>query len=142
MYYLFIQTLLQLKISDQTYSLGAFLGKDPDEVKQNKQEKLEHQVSEVNFSHPSDKHFPCFNMKISLRKLAYVIYSDFSSCKNLKFRWKNCVIFYIFTEAVLMNTHNLCFGAKIRKIGTPLHTPVLLYESGVCGGIHFTDMFS
>ena len=28
-------------------------------------------------------------------------------------------------------THNLCFGAKIRKIGIPLHTPVLLYKSGV-----------
>ena len=34
--------------------------------------------------------------------------------------------------AVLMNTHNLCFEAKIRKkIGIPLHTPVLLYKSGV-----------
>ncbi|XP_052274039.1 sorting nexin-30-like isoform X2 [Dreissena polymorpha] len=37
----------QLKISDQTYSLGAFLGKDPDEVKQNKQDKLEQQVKEL-----------------------------------------------------------------------------------------------
>ena len=27
-----------------------------------------------------------------------------------------------------MSTHNLCFGAKIRKIGIPLHTPVLLYK--------------
>ena len=34
-------------------------------------------------------------------------------------------------EAVLTSTHNLCFGAKIRKIGIPLHTPVLLYKSGV-----------
>ena len=34
-----------------------------------------------------------------------------------------------------MSTHNLCFGAKIRKIGIPLHTPVLLYESGVQWGI-------
>ena len=25
---------------------------------------------------------------------------------------------------------NLCFGAKIRKISIPLHTPVLLYKSG------------
>ena len=40
------------------------------------------------------------------------------------------------------STHNLCFGAKIRKIGIPLHTPVLLYKSGVQGGIHYTDMFS
>ena len=45
-------------------------------------------------------------------------------------------------EAVLMSTHNLCFGAKIRKIGIPLHTPVLLDKSGVQGGIHYTDMFS
>ena len=26
-----------------------------------------------------------------------------------------------------VSTHNLCFGAKTRKIGIPLHTPVLLY---------------
>ena len=30
-----------------------------------------------------------------------------------------------------MSTHNLCFGAKIRKIGLPPDTPVLLYKSGV-----------
>ena len=40
-------------------------------------------------------------------------------------------------EAVLMSTHNLCFGAKIRKIDIPL-----LYKTGVQGGIHYTDMFS
>ena len=34
-------------------------------------------------------------------------------------------------EAVLTSTHNLCFGAKIRKIGLPLHTPVLLNKRGV-----------
>ena len=34
-------------------------------------------------------------------------------------------------EAVLMSTHNLCFGAKIRKIGIPLHTPVFLYKKEV-----------
>ena len=45
-------------------------------------------------------------------------------------------------EAVLTSTHNLCFGAQIRKIGIPPHTPVLLYKSGVYGGIHCTDMFS
>ena len=45
-------------------------------------------------------------------------------------------------EAVLTSTHNLCFGAKIRKIGIPLHTQVLLYKSGVQGGIHYTDTFS
>ena len=55
-------------------------------------------------------------------------------------------IFLIFAQNIdcgyPMSTHNLCFGAKIRKIGIPLHTPVLLYKSGVLGGIHFTDMFS
>ena len=45
-------------------------------------------------------------------------------------------------EAVLTSTHNLCFGAKIRKIGIPLYNPVLLYKGGVYGGIHYTDMFS
>ena len=49
---------------------------------------------------------------------------------------------FLLDEAVLMSTHNLCFGAKIRKIGIPLHTPVLLYKSGVEVGIHCTDMFS
>ena len=39
-----------------------------------------------------------------------------------------------------MSTHNLCFGAKIRKIGVPLHTPVLLYKSGVQGDVHCTDI--
>ena len=33
------------------------------------------------------------------------------------------------------STHNLCFGAKIRKIGIPLQTPVLLYKSGVFKGV-------
>ena len=44
-------------------------------------------------------------------------------------------------KAVLTSTHNLCFGAKIRKIGIPLYIPVLLYRSGVEGGIHYTDTF-
>ena len=34
-------------------------------------------------------------------------------------------------EAFLTSTHNLRFGANIRKIGMLLHTPVLLYKSGV-----------
>ena len=40
-----------------------------------------------------------------------------------------------------MSIHNLCFGAKIRKIVTPRHTPVLLYKSGVYGGIYYMDLF-
>ena len=37
------------------------------------------------------------------------------------------------------STHNLCFGAKIRKIldqGKPLHSTVLLHEIGVQGGMY------
>ena len=34
-------------------------------------------------------------------------------------------------EAVLTSTHNLCLGAKLRKIGMPLHSPVFLYKSAV-----------
>ncbi|KAL5016052.1 hypothetical protein ScPMuIL_005641 [Solemya velum] len=36
-----------VKISDQSYSLGAFLGKDPEDVKQQKQEKLEQTIEEL-----------------------------------------------------------------------------------------------
>ena len=41
-----------------------------------------------------------------------------------------------------MSTHNLCFEAKMRKIGIPLHTLVLLSKCGVNAVINFTDMFS
>ena len=86
-------------------------------------------------------------MTKTLRKLAHVINRLFELKKNENFQQKNFDIFLIFAqnidcEAVLTSTHNLCFGAKIRKIGIPLHTPVLLYKSGVQGGIHHTDMFS
>ena len=85
----------------------------------------------------------------------------FLALKIENFQMKNYDIFLIFAqnidceytlepsrrggsiaEAVLTSTHNLCFGAKIRKIGIPLHTPVLLYKSGVQGGVHYTDMVS
>ena len=67
--------------------------------------------------------------------------------KNLKFHQNFSDIFAqnIDGEAVLTSTHNLCFGAKIRKIGILLHTPLKLYKRGVRGEggrIHFTDMFS
>ena len=45
-------------------------------------------------------------------------------------------------EAILTSTHNLCFGAKIRKPGIPLQTQVFLYKSGVLGGMLFMDMLS
>ena len=50
--------------------------------------------------------------------------------------------YLVCSEAVLTSTHNLCFEAKIRKLGIPWDTPVLLYKSVVQGGIRFTDMFS
>ena len=84
---------------------------------------------------------------IVLRKLAHAIYRDFHSYKiNENFQQKKFDIFLIFAQNIdcgytMPSTHNLCFGAKLRKIGKPLHTPILLYESGVQGGIHFTDMF-
>ena len=90
-----------------------------------------------------------FNHITKTRPIA--IYRKCFVCKNEKFHWKIFDIFLIFAqnidcgytaEAVLTSTHNLCFGAKIRKIGIPLHTPVLLYKSGVQGGIYYTDMFS
>lgn len=42
-----------MKISDQTYSIGAFLGKDPEDVKQQKQDKLEQQIDEVRYMYLS-----------------------------------------------------------------------------------------
>ena len=43
-------------------------------------------------------------------------------------------------EAGLTCSHNLCFGAKIRKIGTPLHTPVLYIKVGY-EGVYFSWTF-
>ena len=40
---------------------------------------------------------------------------------------------------VLTCTHNLCFGAKIRKIGIPLQTPVFLYKVGF-KGVYITQI--
>ena len=61
---------------------------------------------------------------------------------------RKVLIFFIFLlktkildTAVLTSTHNLCLEQKYEKIGIPLHTPVLLYISGVDGGIHCTDVF-
>ena len=64
----------------------------------------------------------------------------FKVVKNENFQKKNFDNFSYFCskhrlwvhgEAVLTSTHNLCFEAKIRKIGIPLQTPVFLYKSGV-----------
>ena len=86
------------------------------------------------------------------RKHAHAINRDFLALKTQNFQLKKFDIFLIFaqnrlwvyvrTASPLTSTHNLCFGAKIRKICITLHTPVLLYKSGVQGGIHYKDMFS
>ena len=89
----------------------------------NHYENLPMQYTEIFFS--------CKNCKFSVDFFCY-----FSYCCSKHRLWVHV------SEAVLTSTHNLCVGAKIRKIGIPLHTPVLLYKSGVYGGIHYTDMFS
>ena len=78
-----------------------------------------------------------------LQKHAHAIYRDFKVVKKLYFLIfaQNIDCGYTLGEAVLTSIHNLCFGLKIRKIGIPLHTPVLLYKNGVSGGIHYADMF-
>ena len=52
----------------------------------------------------------------------------FKVIKNENFPLKN---FDIIAQNIdcgyTTSTHNLCFGAKIRKIGIPLQTPVLPY---------------
>ena len=64
----------------------------------------------------------------------------FLALKIENFQQKLFYIFLIFAQNIdfgytleppLTSTHNLCFGAKIRKIGIPLHSPVLLYKSEV-----------
>ena len=58
---------------------------------------------------------------------------------------KNCDIFLIFaqnidcgySEAVLMSTHNLCFGAKIRKKVYPCK-PQFYYIKVGCKGVFVT----
>ena len=76
-------------------------------------------------------------MKISLEFIFNYIFLIFAQNIDCGYTLEH------FTEAVPISTHMyLCFGAKKRKICIPLHTPVLLYKSGVLWGIHYTDMFS
>ena len=67
--------------------------------------------------------------------------------KNLKISLEKNDVLNIFAQNMdcgytLTRTHDLCFEAKIKKIGIPLHAPVLVYKSGVQGGIYFMDMLS
>ena len=68
----------------------------------------------------------------------------FSEAKIKKFIGKKKKIFYIFAKnvycwytlrlaEVLMSTHNVCFGSKIRKVGIPLQAQVFYIKVGVEG---------
>ena len=48
----------------------------------------------------------------------------------------------VLTEAILTSTHNLCFGSKIRRIGTPPANPSSTILKGGMRGHTFMDMFS
>ena len=61
-----------------------------------------------------------------------------SAVKNKTFIGKFLIVLTISAHSkhwlwvhVKTGTHNLCFGAKTRKIGIPLLTPVLLYKSRI-----------
>ena len=71
-------------------------------------------------------------------------------CKNDNFQWKNFDIFLIFAQNIDCGYSlepprrggsneypQSMFWSKNKK-----NSPVLLYKSGVQGGIHYTDMFS
>ena len=75
------------------------------------------------------------NTIMSLQKLAHAIYRKFCGCKNENFHWKISLMFsyfcskhrlWVHVRTTLASTHNLCFRAKIRKIGILLQTPVLI----------------
>ena len=91
----------------------------------------------------------------TLRKHVHVIYRKFFGFKNENFHRKKFDIFLISAQNIDCgytlepprrggsNEYPLSmFWSKNKKNSIPLHTPVLLYESGVQGGIHYTDMFS
>ena len=74
----------------------------------------------------------------TLQKLAHAIYRDFfSPVKIENFIGKKLIFSYFCSK------HRLWVHVRTASaIGIPLQTPVLLYKSGVQGGIHYTDMFS
>ena len=82
-------------------------------------------------------------------------YTDFLQKENVNFQL-NLYVFLIFSlknrlwvhrtprlaGVVLTSTHNLCFGATIRKKACiPLYTPVSFYNNEVKGGIYIRSRF-
>ena len=82
----------------------------------------------------NNAHF--FEQYIHYENMSIQYTAIFTVVKNENFQWKFFDIFLIFAQNIDCGCtlepphHNLCFGAKIRKIGLPPHTPVLLYKSG------------
>ena len=60
----------------------------------------------------------------------YNIQRIFSAVKIKNFIRKMLMFLTFLLKTLIMETLS-CFGAKIRKIGIPLHTPFLLCKSGV-----------
>ena len=65
----------------------------------------------------------------------------FHGCKNVHFQMKIFIFFLIFAQnidcGVLTSTHNLCFGAKIRKKSYPCK-PQFYYIKVGCKGVFVT----
>ena len=58
---------------------------------------------------------------------------------------RNSLIIFLFllwvhVRTILTSTHNLCFGAKIRKIGIPLHTPEVGFKGVFIARTCFPDV--
>ena len=79
-----------------------------------------------------------FNLSNITKTCPVQVFTEiFSEEKIEKFISKCSTFFYIFAqnihcgfgEVVLTSTHNVSFGSKLRKLGIPLYTPILLYLS-------------
>ena len=82
-----------------------------------------------------------------IRKQAHAIYRIFFGCKNENFHWKKKIYFFLIFVQNIDRGYTLepfqrggsneypqsMFWSKIRIIGIPLHTQVLLYKSGFKG---------
>ena len=78
----------------------------------------------------------CRYENLSIQRIFSTLKIDNSIEKNNIFNIfaQDIDCWYTLSRTASPSTHNLCFGAKIRKIGIPLHTPVLLYKIGVQKG--------
>ena len=70
-----------------------------------------------------------FHLKVHTCMNMFLALSSRKKCENGKIHVASVPI----GEAVLTCTNSLCFGAKFRKIGIPIHTPDLLKKVGYKG---------